>query len=94
MFVFFHLVNTVKAIGDVNVTNGAIGAVAGPGAHIGTASVVSKLQYIHLPNKDEGVPKDPTMHYCSPWQKERDREMWKMKEFIQREFTLKLTWHA
>ena len=30
-------------IGDVNVTNCAIGAVAGPGAQIGTASVVSKL---------------------------------------------------
>ena len=68
MLVFFHLhvVHTVKANGDVNVTNCAIGAVAGPGAHIGTASVVSKLQYIHPPNKDKCVPNDPSMCYCSP----------------------------
>ena len=66
MLVFFHLVHTVKENGDVNVTNGAIGAVAGPGAHIGMASVVSKLQYIHPPNKDEGVPNDPSIYCCSP----------------------------
>ena len=58
--VFLHLVHTLKAEGDVSIADSAIGAVAGPGAHIGTASVVSQL---HPPNKDEGVYKD-TSRFC------------------------------
>ena len=52
LIVLFHLVYTVKASGDVHITDSAIGAVAGPGAHIGTASVVSQL---YPPSKFEGV---------------------------------------
>ena len=52
MLVFLYLVHTLKAGGDVSIADSAIGAVAGPGAHIGTASVVSQL---HPPSKDEGV---------------------------------------
>ena len=52
MMLFLHLVHTVKTTGDVNVSEGTIGAVVGPGAHIGQASFVSQL---HPPSKDEGV---------------------------------------
>ena len=52
MMLFLHLVHTVKTSGDVNVAEGTIGAVVGPGAHIGQASFVSQL---HPLSKDEGV---------------------------------------
>ena len=39
-FLFFHAVITT---GDVNITDSAIAAVAGPGAQVGTASVISEL---------------------------------------------------
>ena len=52
MMLFLHLVHTVKTSGDVNVSEGTIGAVVGPGAHIGQASFVSQL---HSPSKNEGV---------------------------------------
>ena len=47
-FLLVHTVNTTK---DVQITESVIGAVAGPGAHIGTTSVVSQL---HPTRKDEG----------------------------------------
>ena len=40
----FYLVHTLKATGDVNIKESVIGAVAGPGATIGTASAISQLQ--------------------------------------------------
>ena len=49
----FHLLHTVKTTKDDHMTKSAIGAVAGPRAHTGAASVVSQL---HLPSKDEGLP--------------------------------------
>ena len=49
---FFNLVHTVKAKGDVNVKKGAIGAVASPGATIGTASAISQLQ---PPSESQGM---------------------------------------
>ena len=39
------------ATGDVNITDSAIGAVAGPGAHVGTVSVISQLSPF---SKNEG----------------------------------------
>ena len=50
--VIFCLDQTVRTSGDVHIADSAIGAVAGPGAQIGTASVVTQL---HPPSKDEGV---------------------------------------
>ena len=47
-----HLAQTVKTSGDVHIADSAVGAVAGPGAHIGTASVVTQL---HPPSKAKGV---------------------------------------
>ena len=49
---FFHLVHTVEASGDVNISEGTIGAVAGPGAHVETVSVGNQLQ---PPSKDRGT---------------------------------------
>ena len=60
MLLFFHLANQVS--GDVHIADSVIAAVAGPGAHIGTASVVSQL---HPPNKNEGVFSDNSMYYLS-----------------------------
>ena len=51
-FVMFTFGQTVKTSGDVHIADSAVGAVAGPGAHIGTASVVAQL---HPPSKDEGA---------------------------------------
>ena len=50
----FHLLHTVKKTKDVRITESTNGGVADPGAHIGTASVVSQL---HPSSKDEGVLK-------------------------------------
>ena len=38
--------------GDFNISDSAIGAIAGPGAHIGTASVAT---HSHPPSKEEGM---------------------------------------
>ena len=38
--------------GDVNISDSAIGAVAGPGGHVGTAIVSTQS---HPPSKDEGM---------------------------------------
>ena len=56
----FHTVKV--ATGDVNVTDSAIGAVAGPGAQIGMASVVSQL---HPSCKDDSMSNDTFMYYSS-----------------------------
>ena len=50
--VTFHLLHTVKTTRDVHITESTIAAVAGPGAQVGTASVVSQLP---PPSKDEGM---------------------------------------
>ena len=52
MLLSFNSVQTVKTSGDVHIADSAIAAVAGPGAHIGTACVVTQL---HPPSRDEGV---------------------------------------
>ena len=41
--IVFHFFTVKVATGDVNITDSAIGAVAGPGAQVGTASVISQL---------------------------------------------------
>ena len=66
----FHLLHTVKTTRDVNITESAIGAVAGPGAHIGTASVVSQL---HPPSKVEGGSNNAFI-CCSSSKREKERE--------------------
>ena len=50
--VSFCLFHTVKATRDVHITESTIATVAGPGAQVGTTSVVSQL---HPPSKDEGM---------------------------------------
>ena len=51
MLLCFHLVErTVKTSGEVHIADSAIGAVAGPGAHVGTARVVTQL---HSPGKNQ-----------------------------------------
>ena len=57
----FLLLHTVKTTRDVHITESAIGAVAGPGAQVGTASVV--VSQSHPPSKDEGVSNNAFM--CS-----------------------------
>ena len=49
MLLSFHLVQTVQTSGDVHIADSVVGAVAGPGAHIGTVT------QLHSPSKDEGV---------------------------------------
>ena len=56
MLMFLHVVQTLKSAGDINIGEGTIGAIAGPGATIGSASVVSQL---HPSSEDEGVFSDP-----------------------------------
>ena len=51
MLLSFHLLCTVKTSGDVHIADSAVGAVAGPGANIGAATVVTQL---HPPGKNEG----------------------------------------
>ena len=55
LYAFFHTVKVES--GDVNISDTAIAAVAGPGAHIGTATVVS---HFHTPSKVEGESTDST----------------------------------
>ena len=59
MLLLFCLVHTVKTSGDVNVSGGTIGAVVGPGAHIGTTSFGNQLQ---ATSKNEGVSNDDSMY--------------------------------
>ena len=62
IILFLYLVHTVKTSGDVNVAEGTIGAVVGPGAHIEQASFVSQL---HPPSRDEGVSSDTFAYFLS-----------------------------
>ena len=56
----FFIFCTVKvATGDVNITDSAIGAVAGPGAHVGTASVNSQLPPL---SRDQGAAVNSFMY--------------------------------
>ena len=50
--IFFHVVHTVEASGAVNIREGIVGAVAGPGARIETVTVGNQSQ---PPSKDEGT---------------------------------------
>ena len=58
----FALVHTVRTSGEVNVAEGKIGAVLGPGAHIEQASFVSQL---HPPSNDEGLSSDTFAYFLS-----------------------------
>ena len=71
MFAPFHLRHTVK--GDVSITDSTIGAVAGPGAHIETANVVSQL---HPSSKDEGTCMSNDTSKCTV-HLDRERERFK-----------------
>ena len=62
MSLFLQLVYTVKASGDVNISEDTIGAVAGPGAHFGVPNLVTSLR---PSSKDEGVYNHTfTCMYC------------------------------
>ena len=61
MLRFFLLVQTVKVSGDVQIADSTVGAVAGPGAHIGPTTVVSQLR---PPSKNEGVFIINNFMYC------------------------------
>ena len=47
-----HLLTVKVEKGDINISDCAIGAVAGPGGHVGTATVNT---HSHPPSKDEGM---------------------------------------
>ena len=70
MFLCFHLLQTVKTSGDVHIADSAVGAVAGPGANIGVATVVTKL---HPPVNNKGEFSNNFI-YCFSWKNEKERE--------------------
>ena len=60
MMLFLTLVHKLETSGEVNISEGTIGAVVGPGGYIRQVSVVDQL---HPPSKDEGVSNDSFAYF-------------------------------